>query len=189
MSRKPEYNINSVFERAIPLMLAQGFRGCTMDTLINATCFNRRAFYVEFGNKQGFVNALLNHYIEQHLLPLQKTLFVNEHIPKAIVDYFAAYQAHINQQGCLLVRLILELGKENPEVILLARRYFDNLQLIFISCLEKAIANKELPNDLNAEALALKLCCFAQGFAVSNSLVQGDADALIVIESLFSNNA
>lgn len=185
MSRKPMYALDDVFEAAIPVVLAKGYRGCSMETLINATHFNRRSFYKEFTNKQSFMNALLAYYIDQHLLPLQQPLTALENIPQAIVDYFNAYQALINKQGCLLVRLLVELGKEDPSIINQARRYFDNLQLSFIGCLERAIADNQLNANTQVESLALKLSSFAQGFAVSNNIQQGDSDTLIVIKSLF----
>lgn len=188
MSRKPQYSIEEIFEAAIPVVLAKGYRGCSMEILINATSFNRRAFYKDFSDKQGFINALLAYYIEHHLLPLQKPLTVVENIPQAIVTYFEAYQTLINNQGCLLVRLVVELGKENTDVINQARRYFDNLQLTFIGCLERAVAHDELSTNTQVEPLALKLSCFAQGFAVSNNIQQGDSDTFIVIKSLFETS-
>jgi AcrR family transcriptional regulator len=184
--RKPEYTLDDVFEAAIPVVLAKGYRGCSMETLINATSFNRRAFYKEFTNKQGFMNALLTYYIKQYLLPLQQPLTSVDNIPQAIIEYFSAYQALINKQGCLLVRLLVELGKEDHNIINQARRYFDNLQLSFIGCLERAIDHNELDANTQVESLALKLSCFAQGFAVSNNIQQGDSDTLIVIKSLFN---
>jgi AcrR family transcriptional regulator len=185
MSRKPEYELNEVFDRAIPAFLSHGYFACSMDTLINITDFNRRAFYIEFENKQAFADALLNYYIEYHLTPLQSELEVKAHFPQAIICYFKAYQQLIDKQGCLLVRLILELGKSDPNIQNQARRYYDNLQSSFIACLEKAVAHSELPASTNIEALAMKLSSFAQGLAVSNHLKQGDDDALIVIKTLF----
>lgn len=189
MSRKPEYSLEKVFEQAIPLVLKLGYRGCSMETLISRTGFNRRAFYLEFPNKQGFIDALLAYYIEQYLSPLQRPMLEAENTPEAIIQYFTQYQAHINQQGCLLVRLIVELGKEDDTIQHLARRYYDGLQQSFIACIEKAIAHQQLGTDINAENMALQLNCFAQGFAVSNNIQQGQSDALIVIQSLFNKTA
>ncbi len=189
MSRKIAYSLTQVFENAIPIFLNKGFRGCSMETLINYTNFNRRAFYLEFGNKQNFSHALIDHYIEHHLIPLQANLQVNQNIPRAIIQYFEAYQRHINKQGCLLVKFILELSNEDKIIQNKARRYFDNLQLVFIGCLERAILHHELPQDIDIEAFALKLSSFAQGFAVSNSIRQGESDVLMVIRSLFAKNA
>lgn len=188
MSRKPEYSLSDIFEKALPLVLAQGYRGCSMDTLISQTGFNRRAFYLEFTNKQGFIDTLLGYYIQNQLLPLQDLLQTPDNYPQAIIDFFKAYQQQIEQNGCLLVRLILEIGFEDEQVRHQARTYYDALQAAFIACLEKAVAHQQLPQDTQIEALALKLSCFAQGFAVSNNISQGQSDVLIVIESLFNNN-
>ena len=188
MSRKPEYTITQIFEAAIPLVLEQGYRGCSMETLINQTGFNRRAFYLEFGSKQHFFNDLVAYYIEHYLMPLQNDLLVASNIPEAIITFFTQYQHHINQQGCLLVRIIVELGKEDETIQHLARNYYDGLQQTFIACLEKAVLNQQLSEQTNIEALALKLSCFAQGFAVSNNIRQGQSDALIIIRSLFTSD-
>lgn len=186
MSRKAEYSLNQVFEAAIALVLAHGYRGCSMDTLISETGFNRRAFYLEFGSKQAFMSALVEYYIDQYLLPMQQAMLHEDDIPQAVVTYFTHYQKHIEQQGCLLVRLIVELGKEDENIQHLARHYYDQLQQTFIACLEKAVAHGQLKESLEIEPLALKLSCFAQGFAISNNIREGQSDALIIIESLFS---
>jgi TetR/AcrR family transcriptional repressor of nem operon len=186
MPRKPQYALHDVFESAIPVVLEKGCKGCSMDMLINATDFNRRAFYLEFTNKQSFIDDLLSHYITLHLTPLQRHLQATEDISQAIITYFNAYQTHINKQGCLLIRLIVEAGKEDNDIANQARHYFDNLQLSFIGCIERAVAHQEMSKQVNVESLALKLSCFAQGLAVSNIIQQGDCDALIVIKTLLA---
>lgn len=189
MSRKPEYRLNEVFEAAIPLILSQGYRGCSMQTLINTTDFNRRAFYIEFTNKQDFIQALLAYYIDQKLEPLQIHLHDNRNILSAIIRYFEAYQAQIEEQGCLLVRLIIELGKENENIKNLAQHYYDNLQLAFIACLERATIHKELNDSINIESLALKLNYFAKAFAISNSIQEDSAQIMLVIKTLFNQTS
>jgi len=188
MSRKPEYSLQAVFEQAIPLVLERGYRGCSMQSLISQTGFNRRAFYMEFANKQAFFDALVAYYINEYLRPLQRVLRNESNIPDAIMQYFTFYQRHIDQQGCLLVRIIVELGKEDDTIQHLARQYYDELQLTFIACLEKAIAHNQLNNTVDVESFALKLSCIAQGFAVLNNIQQGQSDALIVIQSLFQEH-
>lgn len=179
------YVLDDVYEAAIPVVLAKGYKGCSMETLISSTGFNRRAFYKEFSNKQDFVNALLTYYINKHLIPLEQSLSSQENIPQAVIDYFSAYQTLINKQGCLLVRLLIEMGKEDQDIVNQARRYFDNLQLSFIGCLERALSYKELKLNTQIEPLALKLSCFAQGLAVSSHIQCADSDTLIVVKSLF----
>lgn len=189
MPRKAKYALAGVLDKAIPVLLAQGFRGCSMETLMTKTGFNRRAFYLEFANKKSFMEILLAYYIKHKLQPLQQNLLNAQNHPQAISQFFEAYQNQINQQGCLLVKLIIELGNEDEQVRHQARTYYDGLQSAFIACLEKAVVHKQLPANTNIEPLALKLSCFAQGFAVSNNIQQGQSDVLIVIQSLFVDYA
>lgn len=189
MPRKQQYALNDVFNLAIPVVLEKGYRGCSMNTLINATDFNRRAFYLEFGNKQAFIEALVRYYIAHELMPMQLHLQGADNLAQGIINYFNAYQLHINRQGCLLIRLMVEIGKEDNNITREARRYFDNLQLTFIGCIERAVAQQEFGEQVNIESLALKLSCFAQGLAISNTIQQDDDDALLVIKTLFAELA
>lgn len=189
MPQTAQYKLHDVFESAIPLVLKLGYRGCSMDTLINVTDFNRRAFYIHFENKQKFIEALLKYYLDKYLLPLQEQLANAENKTHGIISYFKAYQDLIDKQGCLLVRLVLEMAKENDNIQSIARHFYDNLQLAFIANVELAITKQQLAQKYNAEQMALKLCCIAQGMAVSNNITQGDSDALLVIKSLFDNSA
>lgn len=196
MVRKPEYLIDKVFEKALIIIAEKGYKACSMQYLIEQTQFNRRAFYQKFKHKQDFIEQLLAYYIEHSLLPLQKPLAYSpnesssdeQKLTDLIIDYFNQYQLLIDQHGCLLVKLTLELGKQNAAVQNMARRYYDNLQLSFIACLERAHARGELRHVSNIESMALKLTCFAQAFAVSNNLQQGQSDIYIVIQSLFENS-
>lgn len=185
MARTRQYSLDEIYEQAIPLILQKGYRGCSMDTLINYTGFNRRAFYLEFGNKQKFISKLLEYYLANYLEPLRQTMLENEQYVDSIVNFFQQYQTHLDKKGCLLVRLIIEMGVDDSSVQNLARLYYDQLQQSFIAQLEKAHKSKQFDNEVEIESLALKLACFAQGFAVSNAIKQGNKDALLVIKALF----
>ncbi|MDT0596425.1 TetR/AcrR family transcriptional regulator [Glaciecola petra] len=191
MARKPEYSINEVFKKALIIISDKGYKACSMQHLIEKTQFNRRAFYQQFKHKQDFIEQLLSYYIEHSLLPLQASLNYtpnkndSDKLTHLITDFFNRYQHLIDQDGCLLVKLSLELGKQNVAVQNMARRYYDNLHLSFIACLERAHARGEIPHISNIESMALKLTCFTQAFAVSNNLQQGQSDVHIVIQSLF----
>jgi TetR/AcrR family transcriptional repressor of nem operon len=195
MARKPEYSLVQVFDSAIQIISDKGYKACSMQNLLSHTQFNRRAFYQKFKHKQDFIEHLLAYYIEKQLLPLQKHFTYipnksseNKHEIVAMVnDFFVDYQNVINKNGCLLVKLIVEIGKQNSAVQQLAQSYYDSLQHAFIACLERAQINGELAKTVNIEVLAVKLTCFAQAFAVANNLQQGQNDVQIVINSLFDN--
>ncbi|MBT1451912.1 TetR/AcrR family transcriptional regulator [Glaciecola sp. XM2] len=186
MPKQPKYQLEKVLEGALPLVLELGYRGCSMATLISSTGFNRRAFYIQFHNKEDFFEALLNHYLHAHLMPLNQYLRESFNVQECIHAYFKAYQQHIHRKGCLLTKLVLEMGNENNAIQHQARWFYDQLQLDFIALLERAQQHDMLAKNVNVEQQALKLTCLAQGFAISNQIVQGEEDATLLIESIFS---
>lgn len=187
MPRKPKYTLDLIFEYAIPVVSVRGYRGCNMQDLLAKTGFNRRAFYLEFGNKQGFFEALVDHYIAKHLVPLESHLQDGEKAHAGILAYFLAYETLIMDKGCLLVSLLLEMGRHSDHIQHSGRLHYDRLQQLFIGLLEKAQENAELSISVDIEREALQLSFLTQGFAVSSALQQGKEDIQTVLDALFKS--
>lgn len=189
MAQTRKYHLEKVLEQALPLAIERGYRACSMAVLIAQTDFNRRAFYLHFKNKEEFFEALLNHYLQAHLLPLGRYLNTSNDAQKCVVEYFEQYQGLIHARGCLLTKLIVEMGRENSTIQHEARWFYDQLQLEFIALLERAQQYNQIPQHINVEKQALRLTCLAQGFAVSSHIVQGNDDVSPLIQSIFDLSA
>lgn len=189
MPQQRKYELERVLDSALSVVIQMGYRGCSMATLISKTGFNRRAFYLHFNNKEDFFEALLNYYLQAHLLPLNQYLHESENAQQCIQQYFQQYQKLIHTKGCLLTKLIIEMGGENHDIQHQARWFYDQLQLEFIGLLERAQQHKAIPMSVKVEQQAIKLTCLAQGFAVSNHIVQGSEDVSVLIQSIFDLSA
>lgn len=189
MPQHPKYELEKVLDMALPLVIERGYRGCSMATLIKATGFNRRAFYIHFMNKEEFFEALLNHYLHAYLLPLNQLLHESTDAQACIQRYFSEYQKLIRAKGCLLTKLVVEMGNDNHAVQHQARWFYDRLQLEFIGLLERAQLHNALSLHTDVEQRALKLTCLTQGFAVSNHIIQGEEDISLMIQSIFDLSA
>ncbi|WP_395339075.1 TetR/AcrR family transcriptional regulator [Ningiella sp. W23] len=186
MPQQVKYDLERVLEMALPLAIERGYRACSMHSLIKDTGFNRRAFYIHFKNKEDFFEALLNHYLQNHLLPLNQYLHISADAQESIQAYFNQYQQLIASKGCLLSKLIVEMGRSNHAMQHQARWFYDQLQLEFIALIERAQNSGALGTNINAEQQALKLTCLAQGFAISSHIIQGQEDIALMIASVFS---
>lgn len=188
MPKQAQYDLPEILTYAVDIFTEQGYAKASMEEIIARTQFNRRAFYIEFKSKQGFLHAVLKHYIEQQLSACQDSLIARtDSGTQAIYDYFNAYHELISQQGCLLVNCISELGRNDPEVQSIARHYYDALQLCFIGCLERAQKHQQIRSKINVESVALQLTCFTQGFAISSILQGGEDDVIIAMRELMSS--
>lgn len=188
MPKKAQYELSTILSYAVEIFTENGYGKASMEEIIARTQFNRRAFYIEFNSKQGFLHAVLQYYIEHQLSLCQESLIARkESGTQAIYDYFNAYYELISKQGCLLVNCTSELGRSDPEVQSIARHYYDSLQLCFIACLERAQKHQQVQADINIESIALQLTCFTQGFAISSILQGGEDDVLIAMRALMSS--
>jgi TetR/AcrR family transcriptional repressor of nem operon len=177
-----------ILTHAANFFTQQGYAKASMEEIIARTQFNRRAFYIEFKSKQGFLHAVLQHYIAHQLSACQASLIARtDSGTKAIYDYFSAYHRLISKQGCLLVNCISELGRNDETVQSIARHYYDALQLCFIACLERAQKHQQIESTINIESVALQLTCFTQGFAISSILQGGEDDVIIAMRELMSS--
>jgi TetR/AcrR family transcriptional repressor of nem operon len=119
-----------ILTHAANFFTQQGYAKASMEEIIARTQFNRRAFYIEFKSKQGFLHAVLQHYIAHQLSACQQSLIArSDSVKKAIYNYFSAYHRLISKPGCLLVNCISELGRNDETVQYIAQHYYDALQL------------------------------------------------------------
>ncbi|WP_412970929.1 TetR/AcrR family transcriptional regulator [Glaciecola sp. MF2-115] len=188
MPKQAQYDLPEILTYAVDIFTEQGYAKASMEEIIGRTQFNRRAFYIEFKSKKGFLHAVLAHYIENNLSACQESLIARKDSgTQAIYDYFQAYYELISKQGCLLVNCISELGRNDEKVQSIARHYYDSLQLCFIACLERAQKHQQIKSTINIESVALQLTCFTQGFAVSSILQNGEDDVIIAMRELMSS--
>lgn len=185
MPRKALYNIDQVLSDAIDVFLEHSFHGAAMEELIARTEFNRRGFYLEFKDKKHFLYRVLEHYHDNHLLPLQLQLN-SKHGMLSVQTFFNDYIGFIEGRGCLLINSIAELGGDDPKIREMGRQYLDSLQIAFIGCLEHAMENKQLKIGLDIESTALQFTCFIQGLAVNAVLCEDHQEMQIAIQSLLA---
>lgn len=183
MPRTSFYNLDNILSEAGEIFLEHSFHGAALEEIIARTEFNRRAFYLEFGNKQQFVYAVLDHYEAHKLAPIIAHLEDHQGLD-SIERFFSAYIALIFGKGCLLINMLSELGSQDEQIISKGRHYLDRLQLAFIGCLEQAQQQQSVRASINIEAIALQLTSFVQGFAINSLLVESDEELHIATQAL-----
>ena len=78
MPKKAQYELSEILTYAVDIFTEQGYTKASMEEIIARTQFNRRAFYIEFNSKQGFLHAVLQHYIEHQLFHCQESLIARK---------------------------------------------------------------------------------------------------------------
>lgn len=185
MGRRALYNLEEVTSLAMDTFLDNGFHATSMDELINRTGFNRRSLYSEFGNKQAFFHHVLDRYISVKLDPIAQNLKDNVGITSVDL-FFSQYIGFLASHGCLLTNAITELGRTDSVVKDKARHFFDQLEIGFIGCLEKAQQHQQIRREINIESAGVQLCALVQGLAVMSRISHEPSELLVAVNAVMN---
>lgn len=169
MPRIKEYSKEEVLDAATRVFWEKGYKGTSMNDLVEGTGLNKHSMYKEFGNKDGLYLACMNNYAEKTTKELNVILSREPLGFKNIEAFFSnrvAYLSSKNCKSCLLVNTAVEKEVLSSRINRSARQYLALQEKAFFSCLEAAQKNREIPENTNLELMAQYLLCFLEGINV-----------------------
>lgn len=176
MARNKEYDTQDVLDAATSQFLNKGYKGVSVNDLVNATKLNKHSMYQEFGNKDGLFCRCLDNYVQAahrscgHFLRRQPLGLKN------IEDFFRhridqAYSGKGN--GCLLVTTVIEREQVKEVALDRVRHHWTLQKADFQLCLTEAQARGEIPGTTDTKILTDQLFCLSLGMIV---MMKGGAD-------------
>jgi AcrR family transcriptional regulator len=167
--RPRTFDVDKALDRALRMFWRKGYEGTTLPDLTRAMGINRPSLYAAFGNKEELFRKALDRYSEGPAAHVGQAL--NAPTARAVFERFLEGTVDLltnprNPRGCLAVQGALACGQEADSVRreLAARRLAaqDALRLRF----EQAVADGDLPRDVDCGNLARYVATVAQGMAV-----------------------
>jgi TetR/AcrR family transcriptional repressor of nem operon len=168
MPRTKEYDREKLLGIATDTFLERGYKGTSMNDLVEMTGVHRRSLYTEFKNKNTLFLACIDTYLNN---PMNSAGFLLEE-PRGITNiknffrHRIQYASSGNCKGCLLVNSAVEKGNLSPAVEEKVFQSFKGLEKEFYTCLQAAETNGELSEGANCLTLAKYLMCFLEGLMV-----------------------
>jgi TetR/AcrR family transcriptional repressor of nem operon len=170
MGRPKAFDEDTVLDAATELFWSQGYDATSMADLEAGMGMGRQSIYNAFGDKRALFLRALERYIRNNGENVDATLrapgrgldAIRRHF-EALVD-FAAPQGP--RRGCLVANSILEVG-ESDEAI--AGRCQANQELVldgFRHALRTAIADGDLSESVDVDAMARMLLAQTYGMSV-----------------------
>jgi AcrR family transcriptional regulator len=169
LGRPRAFDPQKALDRALRVFWERGYEGASLAALTKAMRINRPSMYATFGNKEQLFRKALDRYAE-----LAAVLGVgqpNEPTARATVEQMLVRAADnlsdsSHPQGCLLVQAALTCGAESSAVRreLCSRRAAGETALR--ERLERAKAERDLPAEADAGALASYITTVLQGMSV-----------------------
>lgn len=167
--RPREFCVDEALGHALRVFWSKGYEGASLTDLTDAMGITRPSLYAAFGNKEALFRKALDLYEREKLSYMSRAL--DAPTARGVAERLlgGALEMQVSDcepRGCLRVISSVACGVEaesiRDEVIARRRSSLDAL----IHRFEKAEAAGELPEHMNAEALAGYLVALLQGLAL-----------------------
>ena len=168
MPRPKEYVREELLDIATDTFIERGYKGTSMNDLVEITGVHRRSLYAEFKDKDSLFLACIDTYLKNSMESFGLLLKEPRGL-KNIENFFRRrikYASSGNCKGCLLVNSAVE--KENLSKAI-EEKVFKSLKGMeeeFQRSLRAAEKNGELRKGADCKALAKYLMCFLNGLMV-----------------------
>ncbi|MDT8757413.1 TetR/AcrR family transcriptional regulator [Sphingomonas psychrotolerans] len=167
--RPREFCVDEALAQALRVFWSKGYEGASLTDLTDAMGITRPSLYAAFGNKEALFRKALDLYEREKLCYMSQALDaptargVAERLLRGALEMQAS---DAEPRGCLRVISSVACGVEaesiREEVIARRKSSADAL----IKRFERAEAEGELPEHMNAEALSGYLVALLQGLAL-----------------------
>jgi AcrR family transcriptional regulator len=169
VGRPRTFNQEQALDRAMHVFWEKGFEGASMHDLTSAMGIQPASLYAAFGNKEAMFELALAHYLAgpasfmSAALEESSAYAVAERILRQTAEFLTARRA---RYGCMTIQAALVGGKETrgvrQKLIRLRLRAQNALRRRF----EQSKSDGELPEHVDAAALADLITCVFQGMTV-----------------------
>ena len=142
--RYKEYNVNRVLEKSIQLFWENGFRGCSVKDIVEATGVNRFSLYHEFTDKSGILYGALQLYRERYCEDKFNILKEEGH-PKVVLERF--YLSFLDDKnvhaGCFFIHIGTEMADTDEKIKALVKSYLNEIESLLSELLMRNDETKE----------------------------------------------
>ena len=188
MPRPPEFDRDTVLEKAMKLFWSQGYTATSLPELLAAMGIARSSFYASFGDKRRLYQECLAMFGERTIAPLRES--TDECPTRVIRDFFEAtlFDAprHRVVQGCLLVNTVLEMTGVDDELAGEAEASLGKVEILFERSFQRAMQEGSFSSSLTPRALASYVMTINQGLRVQSRKNVSEVELRSVVETSLS---
>jgi AcrR family transcriptional regulator len=169
IGRPREFDTGKAIDKAMLLFWRKGYEGTSISDLTEALGIARPSLYAAFGSKEQLFRAVLDRYDEgtAEFLSGSLDLPTAREVAEGLLRGAANFHANpTNPPGCLMVHGALVGSDETDPLRRETRNRRARLREAIRERLERALADGDLPEGADPEALARYLVTVMRGMAV-----------------------
>lgn len=168
--RPRSFDRRQVLGEAAKVFWARGYDAASIEDLTEALGIKRSSLYHEFGGKEALFLAAVDHYIEELVSPCLERLQKGRDLQTDMAEFFDAILALTcnpkGPRGCLVASVLADSVEASPQFRAKLIECMDALDATFAARFEQARKSGDLPDEVDAEALAQIFVSFSQGLTL-----------------------
>jgi len=168
--RPRSFDESAVLDRATELFWQRGYGGTGLADLEAVTGLGRQSLYGAFGDKRALFERVVEHYEQTVLRPGILAVLEAPGSARANVERLLALWEGVASapdfNGCLVGNCVAEMSARDPELLDLLGPKLKMMESWLAAALRRAKAARELPKQLDVEAVARSLLALMQGLSV-----------------------
>jgi len=185
--RYKEYNINSVLEKSIKTFWNNGFRGTSINELVNVTGVNRFSLYHEFENKEGILYASLQLYRDRHCQEKLDYLKKEGDLSSILREFYLSFIDESNAiPGCYFIHIATELADHDEKIKTIVDSLLSEIESLINDLLQSNGISSERSKILSRHLLGLY--CTAMSFCLIHTKEQREKHIETGIQIILKNH-
>lgn len=182
MPRKKQFTVDEVKQKAMEIFWHQGYRGTSLQDLVETMGINRASLYDTFGDKYALFIETLHNYTDTYAKPFFARLRKTNPPRQAIIALFDEICDGIvkgeEKNGCYIINTALEISPHDTTVARIVNRTFAYVEKNFFrKMIEQGQARGEISQELIPATTARTLLSLLIGLRV---LSRNDPDKALL---------
>lgn len=170
VGRPREFDIDEAVRRAMQVFWDRGYHDASLPDLLAGMKLSKGSFYKAFGDKKSVFLRALKLYTEDGVRNVQEVLRSDPSpkaaIRNALIRYADLSSGSKGVRGCFAVLTAAEMLPGDPDITVLIKRLFANLQEQFATKIANAQVAGEIRNDGDPKVIAHFIVSHAQGMRI-----------------------
>lgn len=156
MARLVEFNQQDAIRKAMEVFWKKGYNGASMRDLTDAMQINPSSLYNTIGDKRQLFIRCIDDYTQARAGALQTHASGFKSASKALISIINESVNSIlySSNSCLAIKTTFELAVTDKDVQAILKHESDLTYALFLSLVRRAIEEKEMPADTDAEMIA-----------------------------------
>lgn len=164
---KGEKTRQYIIEKTAPIFNKKGFAGTSLTDMTEATGLTKGSIYGHFANKDEVALAVFDYNLRRTSYALHESVGTRKTAREQLIAFVDSYSRYLKEPciegGCPVLNTAIDADDTHPELKQRAADAINNWKRLLVQVITQGIKQKEIPQHVNPEQLALTIIATIEG--------------------------